>query len=92
MKILEQLWHDEIPFYQRKLPETAEVLRLKKLILEESDKLTQMLSPEATELFEKLMDHQGELSSLVECDTFTYGFRLSAKIMFEATDETTYNP
>ena len=46
-----------------------------------------MLSPEAKELFEKLMDNEGELSSLIECDTFTYGFRLSAKIMLEATDE-----
>lgn len=92
MKILEQLWHDEIPFYQRKPLETAEALRLKKQISDESDKLTQMLSPEATELFEKLMDHQGELSSLIECDTFIYGFSLGAKIMLDATDETTYNP
>lgn len=92
MKILEALWHDKIPFYQRSPLETAEALRLKKQISDESDKLTQMLSPEATKLFEKLMDHQGELSSLTECDTFTYGFCLGAKIMLEATDETTYNP
>ena len=88
MKILEQLWHDEIPFYQRRPLETAEALRLKKQISDEIDQLTQMLSPEAVELFEKLMDHQGELSSLTECDIFTYGFRLGARIMLEAMDET----
>lgn len=87
MKILEALWHDKIPFFQRKPLETNETLRLKKQILEDIEKLTQMLSPEATELFEKLMDHQGELSSLTECDIFIYGFRLGAKIMLEATDE-----
>ena len=88
MKILEAPWHDEIPFFQRRPPETAETLRLKKQISDERDKLTQMLSPEAMELFEKLMDNEGELSSLVECDIFTYGLRLGAKIMLEAMDET----
>ena len=88
MKILEQLWHDEIPFYQRKPIETAETLRLKKQIIDDSEKLTQMLSPEAVELFEKLMDDQGELSSLIECDIFTYGFCLDARIMLETINET----
>ena len=86
MKILEQLWHDEIPFFQRRLPETKETLRLKKQISEDREKLAQMLSPEAMELFEKMMDKEGELSSLTECDTFTYGFRLGAKIMLEITN------
>ena len=88
MKILEALWHDEVPFYQRRPPETAEILRLKKQILEDREKLAKMLTPEANELFEKLMDSEGELSSLIECDTFTYGFRIGAKIMLDATDET----
>ena len=86
MKILEQLWHDEIPFYQRRSLETEEALRLKKQISEDREKLARMLTPEATELFEKLMDTEGELSSLTECDTFTYGFRLGAKIMLEITN------
>lgn len=86
MTVLEQLWHDEIPFFQRNPLETEEALRLKKQIFEDREKLTQMLSPEATELFEKLMDKEGELSSLTECDTFTYGFRLGAKIMLEITN------
>lgn len=86
MKILEQLWHDEIPFYQSKPLETEEALRLKKQILEDREKLAKMLSPEAMELFEKLMDSEGELSSLTECDTFTYGFRLGAKIILEITN------
>ena len=88
MKILEALWRDEISFYQRRHPETAEILRLKKQISDDREKLAKMLTPEATEQFEKLMDHEGELSSLTECDIFIYGFRLGAKIMLEATDET----
>lgn len=92
MNILEQLWLDKIPFYQRKPLETKEALRLKKQISEDREKLAQMLSPEATEQFEKLMDNEGELSSLTECDTFIYGFRLGAKIMLEIinTDELGY--
>ena len=92
MKILEDLWLDKIPFYQRRPLETEETLRLKKQILEYREKLISMISPEAAELFEKLMDNEGELSSLIECDTFTYGFRLGAKIMLEATDETSHDP
>ena len=88
MKILKELWHDNITFCQRKMPETDEVLRLKRLILDENEKLTKMLSPEAKELFEKLMDNQGELSSLTECDIFIFGFRLGARIMLESMDET----
>ena len=86
MTILEQLWNDKIPFYQRKSLETDKALRLKKQILEYREKLIQLLTPEAKELFEKLMDNEGELSSLSECDTFTYGFRLGAKIMLEITN------
>ena len=86
MTILEQLWHDELPFYQRKPPENEEALRLKKQISENREKLAQMLSPEATELFENLMDSEGELSSLTECVTFTYGFRLGARLMLEITN------
>ena len=86
MKILEQLWYDKIQFFQRKPLETKETLRLKKQISEDREKLAKMLSPEATELFEKLMDNEGALSSLIECDTFTYGFRLGAKIMLEITN------
>ena len=88
MKTLKQLWYDEIPFFQRKPLETAETLRLRKQILEDREKLTKMLTPEAMALYEKLMDNEGELSSLIECDTFTYGFRLGARIMLEATEET----
>lgn len=88
MKILEELWNDKIAFCQRKTPETDEAIRLKKQILEDSEKLTKMLSPEAKELFDKLRDNEGELSSLTECDTFLFGFRLGARIMLEAMDET----
>lgn len=88
MNILEDLWHDRIAFFQRKIPQTDEVIRLKKLISEDGEKLTKMLSPEANELLEKMMDEQGELSSLTECDTFIYGFRLGARIMLETINET----
>ena len=88
MKILEELWHDNITFFQRKTSETDQTLRLKKLISDDREKLTQMLSPEAKEVFEKLMDNEGELSSLTECDTFVFGFRLGARIMLETMEET----
>lgn len=87
MKILEELWHDKISFCQRKTPETDEVMRLKKRILDDSEKLSKMISPEAVELLEKLMDEQGELSSLIECDTFIFGFRIGARIMLETINE-----
>lgn len=88
MKILEDLWYNKITFWQRKIPQNDEIIRLKKLISDDNEKLTRMLSPEANELLEKMMDDQGELSSLLECDTFIYGFRLGARIMLEIINET----
>ena len=92
MNILNDLWHNRIAFFQRTIPQTDEIIRLKKLISEDNEKLTKMLSPEANELLEKMMDDQGELSSLLECDTFIYGFRLGARIMLETMNETPYDP
>lgn len=41
----------------------------------------------AKEILEKLQDNQAEWVSLKECEIFTYGFRLGARIMLEVVDD-----
>ena len=51
-----------------------------------TEKLTSMLSPEAKELLEELLDCQGELASLSDCEIFIEGCRMGARLMQELTE------
>lgn len=81
MGILEDLWDGKIVPCERKSTPTEEAVR--KVILKKEEKLTPLLSPEAKEIFEELMDSQGELASLNDCEIFAEGFRMGAKLMLE---------
>lgn len=86
MKILEDLWDGKIaPSHRRS---TSEETVLTGLILKNQEKLIPMLTPEAKELFDKLMDCQGELSSLSDCKIFIEGFRMGARVIMEALSDT----
>ena len=86
MKILEEMWLGNIKPNERKLPSNSEQYELVSLIVRHEETLFPMLSEQAKETYEKLRDCRSELSSLVECEAFTSGFRLGAKIMFEVME------
>lgn len=81
MSILEDLWDGKIfPCECRSTP-TEEAVR--KVISKKEEKLTSLLSPEAKEILGELMDSQGELASLNDCEIFIEGFRMGAKLILE---------
>lgn len=86
MSILQDLWHGKISPCDRKSTPTEDAVR--KAILKNDEKLTPLLSSEAKEIFEELMDCQGELASLNDCEIFSKGFRMGARLMLEIMAET----
>ena len=81
MSILQDLWDGKIAPCERKSTPTEEAMQ--KVIYKKGEKLSDMLSSEAKEIFEELMDCQGELASLNDCEIFAEGFRMGARVMLE---------
>lgn len=81
MQILQDLWDGKISPCEHKITPAEEAMR--KVISKKEERLTPLLSPEAREIFEELMDCQGELASLNDCEIFAEGFRMGARIMLE---------
>ena len=81
MGILEDLWDGKIAPCERRSTPAEEAVR--KVISKKEEKLASLLSPEAMEILGELMDRQGELASLNDCEIFTEGFRMGAKLMLE---------
>ena len=85
MKILEDLWDGKIAPSERRTTHAEEAVQ--KVISKKEEKLTSLISPEAREILVELMDSQGELASLNDCEIFAEGFRMGARVMLEAMKE-----
>ena len=49
--------------------------------------LLPLLSEKAKEVYEKMKDNLVELGQISECEIFTQGFRLGAKIILDVLDD-----
>ena len=87
MKILEELWNGNILPSERNIGAGSKMQHLGELIIRHEKNLDPLLSEKAKELLEKLQDNQAEWAYLKECEIFTYGFRLGARIMLEVMDD-----
>ena len=87
MKILEELWNGNILPSERNIGAGDKMQHLGELIIRHEKALDPLLSEKAKELLEKLQDNQAEWAYLKECEIFTYGFRLGARIMLEVMDD-----
>ena len=87
MKILEELWNGNILPSERNIGKGGKLQHLGELIIRHEKALDPLLSEKARGLLEKLQDNQAEWASLRECEIFTYGFRLGARIMLEVMDD-----
>ena len=83
MKILEELWYGNILPCDRDVAPKSRLQNLGGLIIRNEEELNPLLSEKAKEVFEKLKENQAEWACLNECEVFTYGFRLGARIMLE---------
>ena len=86
MKILEELWYGNIAPSERSIDKGNPMENLVRLIVRNEEELAPLLSENAKEVLEKLMDNQSELHSIRECEVFISGFRLGARSMLEVLD------
>ena len=86
MKTLEELWYGNINPNERNLKPGSRLHKLGALIIRHEETLMPLLSEQAKEVYEKLRDCQSELHGLNECEAFCIGFRLGARIAYEAME------
>lgn len=87
MKILEEFWYGNINPTDRNMALNGRIGKLLKLVTNNEQQLSDMLSDKEREMFQKLKDSQDELSSVIECESFTLGFRLGARFMLEVMED-----
>lgn len=92
MKILEELWYGKINPNERNVKSGSQLHKLGALIVQNEEYLLPMLSAQAKEIYEKLRDCQLEVYGLNECEAFCIGFRLGARITFEAMERNDIPP
>ena len=86
MKILEELWYGNINPNERDIKPGSRLHKLGSLIVRHEENLLPMLSEQAKDIYEKLRDCQSELHGINECEAFCIGFRLGARITYEAME------
>lgn len=86
MKILEELWYDNVAPGERSVDKGSPMWELGRLIVRNEEELAPLLSENTKEVLETLMDNQSELHSIRECEVFVRGFRLGARIMLEVLE------
>lgn len=87
MKILEEFWYGNINPTDRNIAHNGRIDKLLKLVTNNEQQLSDMLSDKEREMFQKLKGSQDELSSVIECESFTLGFRLGARFMLEVMED-----
>lgn len=86
MKMLEEFWYGNINPTDRNIAPNGRIDKLLKLVTNNEQQLSDMLSDRKREIFQKLKDSQDELSSVIECESFTLGFRFGARFMLEVME------
>lgn len=86
MKILEELWYGNINPNERDVKPGSRLHKLGALIVRHEETLMPLLSEQAKEIYEKLRDCHSELHGINECEAFCIGFRLGARITYEAME------
>ena len=81
--ILHELWYDNICPYADAVKETDEVKDMKEFAAKHYDMLCEGLTDQQTEVLEKFVECDTELTSMREREIFRYAFRLGARITFE---------
>ena len=87
MKILEELWYNGLRPSEIKRETNIQYSKQLNIIEENREKLCSTLSEEEREIFEKILGSQAELSCMDNCEIFSIGFRMGARMMLEVLDK-----
>ena len=83
MLILEDLYLGDVCPSERSFKRNSQYAKALDELVKAGDMLTETLTEKQKEMFENYMTAQREVNVLTDCETFSYSFRLAAKIMID---------
>ena len=83
MKVIEELWYGNLKMCEREVPKDSPLRKSMNQASKAEEKLEETLNEEQRKLLEALMDDHMTLTADLECDAFTRGVRLGARMMME---------
>lgn len=85
MTTLEDLYYGNINPFERAMPKGSRMAKASELLDRNEQELTNTLTEQQKEMFNKFKDCYAELEGMTEVDAFKAGFILAIRIMMEAT-------
>ena len=86
MKTLEDMWFEGLPTNPHGTATNQQCRDLCELLRRNEQELLPLLPEKAKEVYEKMKDNLMELGQVSECEIFTQGFRLGARILLDVLD------
>ena len=87
MKTLEDIWFDGLPTNYHGTATNQHCRDLCELLRRNEQELLPLLPEKAKEVYQKMKDNLIELGQVSECEIFSQGFRLGARIMLDVIDD-----
>ena len=87
MQILEELWFSGMQTNYHGTATNQHYRDLCELLRRNEQELLPLLPVKAKEVYQKMKDNLTELAQISECEMFTQGFRLGARIMLDVIDD-----
>ena len=87
MKTLEEIWSEGLPTNPHGTATNQQCRDLCELLRRNEQELIPLLPEKAKEVYGKMKDNLTELGQVCECEIFTQGFRLGARIMLDVLDD-----
>ena len=87
MNALENMWFEGLPTNPHGTATNQQCRDLCELLRRNEQELLPLLPEKAKEVYEKMKDNLSELGQVSECEIFTQGFKLGARIMLGILDE-----
>ena len=84
MSMIEELFYGNICPCEKSLTRGSEYSHLLDLAVKNEEKLSELLSPQQKEMFEKVKECMTDMNNLLEKEAFIDGFRLGMKLMAES--------
>ena len=87
MKTLEDMWSEGMPTNPHGTATNQQCRDLCELLRRNEQELLPLLPEKAKEVYGKMKDNLMELGQVSECEIFTQGFRLGARIMLDVLND-----
>ena len=91
MSIIDELWYGNIAPFEQSTRGDKRFAELLKLVNQSREELNGMLTDKQKETLEKYEETMNEMYNVTECDAFSYGFRLGARLMVESLLQPLYD-